>query len=190
MHVIGIDPGATGALALLEDDVILDVVDMPVFVTAVGTTRQSQMNIPALVSIFNGWIDRVLERRGLKDDPGTYEGLLNCYMEQVGPTPGKSPVMMFRFGEGFGILKGIISVLGIPLTLVHPAVWKRVMRCSREKDEARLLACQTFPAFSASFSKGKDHNRAESSLIGLYGIRQIRGEGYAPARVPISTRRR
>lgn len=195
MFVIGIDPGATGAITFLENDVVLDIVDMPIFSVAVGSTKHSHMNIPAIIEVLRGWMAHVDATTASTQESRSgigksYEGLLHAFIEQVGATPGKSPVFMFRFGEGFGILKGLVAALGIPVTYVHPAIWKRAMRCSREKDEARLRACEVFPSWAGHFAKVKDHNRAESALIGLYGIRQMRGEGYAPERIPLSERRR
>lgn len=50
-----------------------------------------------------------------------------CIMEAVGgytgaPRPGGA---MFRFGEHFGFLKGVIQTLGMRLELVRPQVWQK-----------------------------------------------------------------
>jgi hypothetical protein len=54
-------------------------------------------------------------------------GDLVCVLEQVGGFAGKAQPgsAMFRFGEHFGFLKGVIQTLEIRLVLVRPQVWQR-----------------------------------------------------------------
>lgn len=161
MFIVGIDPGATGALALVDavDDTLLDVYDMPILKLKIGATVSSQVAVGALETIFQKFMAR---------------GALHVYIEQVGSTPGKGAVQMFRFGENFGILKGVVHMLACPVTYVSPAEWKRAIRCPREKDGARIRASQLFPLWSAAFTRGKDDGRAEASMLALYGARHMR----------------
>jgi len=50
-----------------------------------------------------------------------------CVLEKVGGFAGKAQpgAAMFKFGEGYGFLKGVVQTLGIPLVLVRPQVWQK-----------------------------------------------------------------
>src|SRR3990167_4819207 len=54
---------------------------------------------------------------------------------------------------------------------VTPQLWKRYFGLiGVPKDESRLLAIQYFPEHAEFFSRKKDNDRAESCLIGMYGL--------------------
>ena len=57
----------------------------------------------------------------------TEGGELVCVLEEVSGFAGKAQPgsAMFRFGEHFGFLKGIIQALEVRLVLVRPQVWQR-----------------------------------------------------------------
>jgi len=165
MFIIGIDPGASGALALLDtvDDALLDVHDMPILKLKIGATESSQVAVGKLETVLRKFLSH---------------GALHVYCEQVGPTPGKGAVQMFRFGENFGVLKGVIHMLGCPATFIPPAEWKRITRTPRDKDGARIRASQVFPLWAPAFSKGVHDGRAEAAMIALYGARHYRSGGF------------
>lgn len=50
-----------------------------------------------------------------------------CYLEHVSGYAGKAQPgsAMFRFGEHFGFIKGVVQALGIRLVLVRPQVWQK-----------------------------------------------------------------
>jgi hypothetical protein len=66
-----------------------------------------------------------------KDEIKSVAGLegdeLVCVLEEVSGFAGKAQPgsAMFRFGEHFGFLKGVIQALEIRLVLVRPQVWQR-----------------------------------------------------------------
>jgi crossover junction endodeoxyribonuclease RuvC len=164
MHVLGIDPGASGALALVETDreQLIAIHDMPMAKIKIGSTTMSQCDIPLLLDILG---HLTLLRH------------VHVYVEQVGATPGKGAVQMFRFGENFGVLKGVLAGLELATSFVYPAEWKRITRCPRDKDGARQRAGQVFPKWATQFGRVKDDGRAEASLIALYGARHLRSGG-------------
>jgi hypothetical protein len=59
-------------------------------------------------------------------EPGRPSGLL-CVLEEVSGFAGKAQPgsAMFRFGEHFGFVKGVIQALSIRLVLVRPQVWQK-----------------------------------------------------------------
>ena len=52
---------------------------------------------------------------------------LVCVLEEVSGFAGKAQPgsAMFRFGEHFGFVKGVIQALGIRLVMVRPQVWQK-----------------------------------------------------------------
>ena len=54
-------------------------------------------------------------------------GDLVCVLEEVSGFAGKAQPgsAMFRFGEHFGFIKGVVQALEIRLVLVRPQVWQK-----------------------------------------------------------------
>jgi crossover junction endodeoxyribonuclease RuvC len=75
----------------------------------------------------------------------------------------------FAFGEGFGIVKGVLAALGIPCQLVPPAKWKRDMGLNQSKDGSRAKAIAKWPAHAYEFKRAKDDGKAEACLIAAWG---------------------
>lgn len=101
LRFIAIDPGATGALAYIDD-----------------RGRAVAHPIKTVDPL-----DALLDAVG---DVGTRNCI--CFMEKVGgyikgnPAPGST---MFNFGENYGTWKGLCRGLGIRLELVTPQKWQK-----------------------------------------------------------------
>lgn len=70
----------------------------------------------------------LLERlREIKSVAGLEGDELVCVLEEVSGFAGKAQPgsAMFRFGEHFGFVKGVIQALEIRLVLVRPQVWQK-----------------------------------------------------------------
>lgn len=148
---IGIDPGVTGALALLgPDHELLDVCDMP---TMNLTGKRQQVNAAALDKLLAIW-------RG--------DGI-HAYLEQVSARPGQGVSSMFGFGTSYGIVQGVLGALQIPMSLVTPQSWKKRAGIppKSHKDRARTVAQQLYP--QASLDRKKDIGRADAILIARFG---------------------
>jgi len=67
-----------------------------------------------------------------------------------------------------------MAALGVPVTFIAPAAWKRQVgiKPGKEgaKDAARSEAIRRWPAQAALFARAKDEGRAEAALIGAAGI--------------------
>ena len=139
--IAAIDPGKTGAIALLYPDMSLYIYDMPIFGKEVAGN--------GLASIF-------------KEFPPTH-----TYIESVNSF-GMGRQSAFNFGQGMGVVKGVLSTLEIPYTLVTPAKWKQHFNLGRDKDASRAAATRLFPQMSDKFERKKDDGRAEATLIALW----------------------
>ena len=105
MKIIGIDPGLSGAIAVLENNKVLNIFDMPVM--SEGKKNKRQLNSALLVNL-------------IKENIGNNEEIA-VVVEQVDAMPGQGVTSMFNFGQSFGILKGICSAMQLPMYFVRPA---------------------------------------------------------------------
>lgn len=148
--LIGIDPGAGGALALIDGSgKIAAVEDMP---TTEHKGRR-RVNPVALAGIVRQWAPAA------------------AILEQVHSMPRDGAVGAFAFGKSTGIVVGVLGALRIPLTEVPPQEWKRVLRVPAMKDAARARATQLLPGASHLWPLKKHDGRAEAALIALWGAR-------------------
>ena len=95
MKILGIDPGLSGAIAILEDKKVLNMFDMPVM--AEGKKNKRQLNSALLVNI-------IKENINTNDETAVV-------VEQVNAMPGQGVTSMFNFGQTFGAIKGICTDL-------------------------------------------------------------------------------
>jgi crossover junction endodeoxyribonuclease RuvC len=141
---LGIDVGATGAVAALgPDGGLLAVDDLPYADGAVLA--------PVLA-------DLVLAH-----------GTAVAWVEQAQAYPGQGGSSGFKYGTGYGVILGVLGALDIPTQRVTPAVWKRAAGLGRDKGQARRRACELWPAAADRFARVRDDGRAEACLIARHG---------------------
>ena len=153
MKIIGIDPGLSGGIAILEDNVIKVLFDMPVM--SDGKKNKRQLNSALLVRLI---------KDNIKDTEDTV-----MVVEQVNAMPGQGVTSMFNFGQTFGAIKGICAALGLPIFLVRPAKWKKHFELiNSSKDASKTKAIEMYPSISEQLSKKKDVNKSDAILIARY----------------------
>jgi crossover junction endodeoxyribonuclease RuvC len=148
--VVGIDPGNTGAIGVLQGRELMAVYDMPV----VDKLVSERLLVDLLRQI---GIDHL--------KPTTM-----CVIEQVAAMPGQGVSSMFKFGTAYGIQRCAPVALGWPTHLVTPAKWKRDMGLSSDKELSRRRAIQQWPSMAQSFARKKDDGRAEAALLALWWL--------------------
>lgn len=149
--VIGIDPGQSGALAFLADGKFHRFIDMPTMPRKAGGNEVDAIALARAI------------RASLAQHPGAYQVAV---LEAVSAMPKQGVSGVFRFGESFGVVKGILGALSLPLFLVPPVTWKkRLGLAGAEKDLARTLAIQRFPDVAGELTRKKDIGRADALLI-------------------------
>ena len=153
MKIIGIDPGLSGAIAVMEGNKIVDIFDMPVMPE--GKKNKRQLNSAQLVKL-------------LKDNIKNNEEVA-IIVEQVNAMPGQGVTSMFNFGQTFGAIKGICAALGLPIFFVRPAKWKKHFELiNSSKDASRTKASEMYPSISHQLSKKKDVNKSDAILIARF----------------------
>lgn len=154
--VLGIDPGLDGGLGFLSRDGTVKLYKMPTRAKLMKSgKKRREIDEDALATIIRrespdvAWVEDV-HAIGGKGIQGRKDGVVGA----------------FTFGEGKGILKGVLGALGVPRRYVTPQVWKGALRLSAAQDEvARARAL--FPAY-AEVIKGS--GPSEGLLIAFYGL--------------------
>lgn len=150
----GVDPGQTGAIAVLADGEPVGFIDMP---TTERKAGGHQVDARSLAAQLRGF---ACQHRG---------AYMYAVIEQVSAGPGQGVSAMFRFGQADGTVRGVLGALGIQWVEVHPSVWKRYLQLNgAEKDAARLYAIRRWPAMAKVLARKKDIGRADAALIALW----------------------
>jgi crossover junction endodeoxyribonuclease RuvC len=159
MIYVGIDPGLSGAIAIINQDKnIIHLIDTPVMATTKKGGKTKNDYLPYEMTVI---------LKGL-DSP-------HVFIESVHAMPGQGSTSMFRFGFGCGLWEGIIAALALPLTKVTPQAWKKeLMAGMKDKDAARIRAQELFPQCVEQLFRKKDCGRADALLIAEYGRRLTR----------------
>ena len=152
MRIIGIDPGLSGGIAILDDLKVFDFFDMPIM--SEGKKNKNQLNSAQLVNIIKKHI---------------VSGNTFVIVEQVSAMPGQGVTSMFNFGQTFGSIKGICAALNLPIFYVRPAKWKKHFELiNSSKDASRTKVIEMYPSISDRLSRKKDVNKADAILIARY----------------------
>ena len=153
MKIIGIDPGLSGAIAVLEDKKVLGIYEMPVM--AEGKKNKRQLNSAQLVNIIK---NNIIESEEIA-----------VVVEQVNAMPGQGVTSMFNFGQTFGAIKGVCAALELPIFFVRPSKWKKHFELiNSSKDSSRTKAIEMYPYLSNQLSKKKDVNKSDAILIARF----------------------
>ena len=153
MRIIGIDPGLSGGIAILDDLKICDIFDMPIM--SEGKKNKNQLNSAQLVNLITEHI--------LKKDE-TF-----VIVEQVSAMPGQGVTSMFNFGQTFGAIKGVCAALKLPIFFVRPSKWKKHFELiNSSKDASRTKVIEMYPTLSAQLTKKRDVNKSDAVLIAKF----------------------
>ena len=153
MIIIGIDPGISGAISIIENKRILEVYDTPTMID--GKKNKRQINSAQVTNIIRERINTGKE--------------VVVVVEHVNAMPGQGVTSMFNFGQSFGVIKGICAALSLPIYFVRPTKWKKHFNLIKtNKDASRTKVIEVYPEISNKLYRKKDTNRADAILIALY----------------------
>lgn len=149
MRVVGVDPGLSGAIAVIDQDEVV-VHDLPTLQVGAGTRRE--YDVPALVRL-------------IREVAGDV-----WFVERQQPVPENASAS-YKIGLGQGIILGILAALGIPHQVVAPQVWQRELYAGAAgagKDRSMLVAGRLFPQIRIP-----RHDWADALLVAEYGRRSV-----------------
>lgn len=154
-RVVGIDPGKNGAIAVLDGYGELRWIDdMPV----IGNTVSGILVCDSIEAAFH--------------DGGQVmgEGDTVAVVEQVHSMPKQGVASSFDFGKSYGIVLGVLAGCRVRVEHVPPTRWKKALRLTADKEQARRRAIERWPREADLFKRKKDADRAEAALIALWWI--------------------
>lgn len=156
MH-LGVDPGLSGALALLSDEGrVIWCRDMP---TLRATRSRREIDGPAVVEVLRAWHWQA--------------GGIHMTIEMPGVRPMQHAAAGIKTGISWGRIVGIAEALQIPYEIVSPQRWQKAILgdvpkgCS--KDMARSMAQRLWP--KADLGKRKTQDRSDALCLAEYGRR-------------------
>lgn len=147
---IGIDPGLSGAIAVLFASGEPELRDMPVM----GEGRSAQINAAELADLLREW---------------TCGRPAQATIERAHAMPRQGVGSTFAYGRAFGAIEGVCAAVGISVVHVSASVWKRALGIPADKDAARARAVLRMPQLVEHLRLKKHHGRAEALLLALYG---------------------
>jgi len=145
---MGVDPGNSGAVAFYFPEY---------------PQKIASLDVP----LANGEIDAAALSHLIKG----FEPML-AVVELVHSMPKQGVASTFKFGVAYGIARGTIAAMQIPMVLVTPNKWKKFYSLSSDKEQARARAIQYWPS-SDNFRLKKHHGRAEAALLAKYGAENL-----------------
>ena len=156
MRILGIDPGLKGAFALW-DGTKLSVIDPPTKSVSSKKTARTM-----------DW-DTLFVRLHHADFLSNIDV---CFLEMAGARPGQGVSSMFKFGQVYGGVQGILAANQIRTTIVSPIKWKNKYGLGATKRLSCERATEIFPQYRDDFygkRGGLLDGRAEAALIAHYG---------------------
>lgn len=151
--VIGIDPGLTGGLCVLnEEGRIAMMFDMPVK----PHNGKKRINAKQLLQVLGHAKEEL--------------GASRCYIERAQGAGGQGASSIFNYGMGYGMVLACLDAKGIDYTEVSPTKWKRLALLPTGADKSKSVAHarELFP-FGAHWFTASKHGRAEASIIAALG---------------------
>ena len=104
---IGIDPGLSGAVAVINGTDSLQLFDMPTMTVERNGKAKRQVSATELAEILYT----------MKTES------CHVFVERVSAMAGHGVTSVFSFGRSFGMIEGILAALHMPVTYVAPATW-------------------------------------------------------------------
>lgn len=157
--IVGIDPGITGAIAIIKTGAkpaFVTVFDMPVYKNNKGKNRVDFETFSFLIESYS------------KD-------IILALVEEVGQIgTNADPFSSFVFGFATGGVHGVLAAHAIKTHVVHPITWKNSLGLDADKAKSVSKALKFFPESQKHLTRKKDHGRAEALLIAYWANQFVR----------------
>ena len=158
VFTVGIDPGVTGAISLLQGLDLINVWDIPNKAAESGTGKAIDQE-----ELFNILFHKVLIKGSSTDD-------YQIAVERVWSRPNQSCVATFSLGRSYGAILGCLTAFAFSrVATVLPQSWQAAAGLiGKDKNAARKTAIGLYPDHADLFRRVKDHDRADAALIARY----------------------
>lgn len=165
-----IDPGLTGACAVMDHNGLRVVFDLPTMTipgVGKGALVQRKIDGRALCKL-------LLAHCSADEKP-------QVVIEAVGTMGGKNNAVQTQGSllRSLGAIETVIECLNWPLSYIQPQSWKRPfglvggdLKPAQRKAKAMECARRLYPA-CADIARVRDHNRAEAILLAHHAMRDL-----------------
>ncbi|MDZ7892349.1 MAG: hypothetical protein U5L73_11405 [Rhodoferax sp.] len=175
MIVISIDPGLTGACSIIDHNGLRAVFDLPTMpIPGVGPAALVKCKLDGVA--FKNLL--------LKHCPAGESA--RAVIEAVGTMGGKNNAIQTQGSllRTLGAIETVLELLGLKPTYAHPQTWKRYFgliesstfgpKATPTQMKAKSLATarRLYP-HCTEFKRARDHNRAESALLGHWMQKEL-----------------
>lgn len=160
MLYLGIDPGLTGAIALLDRGGLLECADIP-------TCSNGQESGSMKRWVDAGGLRSLLSQWAVRHD---FAGRgLTAAVERPIPMPSLPAQTIASQFDTFGVLRALVEARADTTQYPTPQSWKKMFGIGADKSKALATAAALYP--DAPVNRVKDHNRAEAILIAHHLLR-------------------
>ena len=167
MIILGVDPGASGAVAVLPVDSFWRVKAPASAVKFANLTERQIADLfwKIYVDSNNAGDEVVAILELVHAMPAVKQ-----WRDKDGQLQTKimqGSVGTFKFGQSFGFLRGCLVTIGIPFEEARPQAWQKLLGCMTrgEKNVSKRKAQQLFPQLTIT------HATADSLCLAEYGRR-------------------
>lgn len=152
-YIMGVDPGLTGAIALMELSTadLVSVHDIP----TLQLKKKKKIDVYSLVQLLDS----------MSQDTQV------AVVEEVTASPQMGVVSAFNFGFGTGLLHAAIASSFMTIKTIKPSIWKPALGLNRDKNKSRERAIKLWPKQAHLFARKKDDGRAEAALLAWFGAK-------------------
>ena len=161
--VVGIDPGISGAVVVLDLDrnVVATWITKDDFTIAVGKSKREYAE---------GAMQKAI------DDLHGTRGIALVVLEKQQAMPGQGVSSTFKTGMGYGIWRGVLA--GIPVKIVHPRTWqKEICRDLPGDTKKRAILAMFHQLPDLDLTPGRRRvpfdGIADAGAMALYGLKEI-----------------
>ena len=148
---IGIDPGKSGAMAVIGTDINLYDFDLDLYIEILKDIKDLDSSIPIYVGV-----------------------------EKVHSMPNQGVSSTFTFGQRLGEIEGVLKAIGFKYELIPPQVWQKSCGIPPKSDKKAIadIISTKFPSANLMGPRGGLKDGRSDSLGIAYYIKQKYKEQY------------
>lgn len=162
---IAIDPGVSGAIAILEDDAPPRFYDLPIIRRNLTKRTHTRLDGAALLEILRKETEVLYQYR-----------LCAIGVEVLHAFPVNGKLSIFSMGHSMGVIESVLDIMrrSHPKLIImdlFPTEWKKFHGLKKAtKEDSRQLALKLLrhDVHPDRLRRKCDHNRAEAALMALY----------------------
>jgi len=156
---IGIDNGLNGAICVLQDNKLIDILVMPILQSGTG---RNEYDVYLIMSFLKKHVDAIV------------------ILEKAQYTPMMGGIAVFSFAKNYGIMIGLLTALNMQYHIVHAKTWQGKLFKDQSHDDTKqasaIVAQRLFPGidFRATDRSKKLHDgKTDAALLSYFGAHYL-----------------